>query len=101
MQINMLAPGLLGEKDDFGQRYCGGVPVTVAPGVEQWLGSSNLGELNAVMKRHLMIRRLKKDVLKELPPKLHQQIFLDITAAHAVVGFVTLHGTSWVGVLCM
>ncbi|KAL3146777.1 hypothetical protein ABBQ38_014760 [Trebouxia sp. C0009 RCD-2024] len=79
----MLAPGLLGEKDDFGQRYCGGAPEEVAPGVTQWLGSSNLDELNAVLTRHLMVRRLKKDVLKELPPKLHQQILVDVTAAHA------------------
>ena len=78
----MLAPGLLGERDDFGARYCGGKKVTVARGVKEWMLSSNLEELNAVMRGHLMIRRLKKDVLTDLPPKLRQQIPIDVSARH-------------------
>lgn len=80
----MLAPGLLGGRTNFGERYCG-YPVMVR-GVYEWPGSSNLDELNAIMTRHLMIRRLKKDVLKELPPKLRQQILVEMDPHHTPVG---------------
>ena len=36
-------------------------------------GVSNTKELNCILSS-LMIRRLKKDVLKELPPKIRQKI---------------------------
>ncbi len=31
-------------------------------------GSRNLEELNGILREHLLIRRLKQDVLHELPP---------------------------------
>ena len=33
-------------------------------------GSSNSVELNAILTQHIMIRRLKRDVLGELPDKV-------------------------------
>jgi len=33
-------------------------------------GISNISELNFLLSQKIMIRRLKKDVLKELPPKI-------------------------------
>ena len=85
MQIDMLVPGLLGERDDYGQRYCGGYPVEVARGGEEWRESSNLDELNAVLQKHLMVWRLKKDVLQDLPPKLRQQIPVAVDPKHSRV----------------
>ncbi len=85
VQIDMLLPGLLGDRDDFGERYCGHVREEVARGVYAWTGSSNLEELNAVLCQHLMIRRFKKDVLQDLPPKLRQQICIPVATKHSRV----------------
>jgi len=41
-------------------------------------GSSNLEELQEMLRREVMIRRLKKDVLKELPPKFRKVVELDM-----------------------
>lgn len=41
-------------------------------------GSKNLDELELKLKQHLMIRRLKKNVLKQLPPKRRQKVPFDL-----------------------
>ena len=41
-------------------------------------GASNLGELQNLLISKVMIRRLKKDVLKQLPPKQRQRIPFDV-----------------------
>lgn len=46
-------------------------------------GSSNLEELQDLLRSTIMIRRLKKDVLTELPPKRRQVIEIEPTAAVA------------------
>ncbi|MDA4129222.1 MAG: DEAD/DEAH box helicase [Thaumarchaeota archaeon] len=43
----------------------------------KWDGAANLDELQRLMRERFMIRRLKKDVLTELPPKTRQVIELD------------------------
>lgn len=42
-------------------------------------GAGNLQELNVKLRRHCMVRRLKVDVLKELPPKVRSRIVLPLT----------------------
>ncbi|CAM8921436.1 unnamed protein product [Rhodiola kirilowii] len=42
-------------------------------------GSSNHEELHSLMKATVMIRRLKREVIKELPVKRRQQVFLDLS----------------------
>lgn len=53
----------------FGYRYCSGHFKKVAPDSLQ-----NLDELQAKLKEAGMIRRLKKDVLGELPDKIHSTL---------------------------
>ena len=40
-------------------------------------GSSNLDELQTILREKIMVRRLKKDVLTDLPAKIRQSIVLD------------------------
>lgn len=42
-------------------------------------GASNLPELNELLKEHCMIRRRKSDVLKQLPPKRRQTVYMALS----------------------
>lgn len=58
----------------FANRYCnGGVGWG---GKRDFTGASNLPELQQFIRTHFMIRRMKRDVLKELPEKTRQIIRL-------------------------
>lgn len=58
----------------FLKRYCNAHEEFVAQGkkVLKIDGSSNLEELQEIMRSTFMIRRLKSEVLKDLPPKMRQ-----------------------------
>jgi SWI/SNF-related matrix-associated actin-dependent regulator 1 of chromatin subfamily A len=58
----------------FQKRYCGAFM-----GEWGWVndGATNLDELQEVLRTSCMIRRLKKDVLSELPPKIRSVIELE------------------------
>lgn len=60
----------------------------------QWdcRGASNLEELHQLLSK-IMIRRLKKDVLTQLPPKVRQRIPFDLPQAAAKVNFPFLMKT--------
>ncbi|KAI4344695.1 hypothetical protein L6164_011893 [Bauhinia variegata] len=71
-QLEALYPDVYKNVHEYGNRYCkGGIF-----GVYQ--GASNHEELHNLMKATVMIRRLKKDVLSQLPVKRRQQVFLDL-----------------------
>ncbi|KAI4338598.1 hypothetical protein MLD38_023636 [Melastoma candidum] len=71
-QLEALYPDVYRNVHDYGQRYCkGGIF-----GVYQ--GASNHEELHSLLKATVMVRRLKKDVLSELPVKRRQQVFLEL-----------------------
>lgn len=65
--LNLLRPGRFGSWWRFAQRYCG-----LHHNGYGWdaSGATNVGELAAVLRgENIMIRRLKSDVLRDLPPK--------------------------------
>ncbi|GFH17530.1 uncharacterized protein HaLaN_14188, partial [Haematococcus lacustris] len=67
-QVDALRPGLLGRKDDFAVRHC----------ERRWVpcGGCRLAELHGVLRRLVMVRRLKREVLGQLPPKRRQVVRL-------------------------
>jgi len=65
--LRMLRPDIFNNYFSFADRYCD--PKEGAYG-KDYSGSSNVRELHLSLAKRLMIRRLKKDVLKDLPPKL-------------------------------
>ncbi len=69
----------------FAERYCGLRKVIYQTGTFQrsawdFSGASNLEELSIKLRKTCMVRRLKKDVLKELPDKRRQLIVLESKA---------------------
>lgn len=71
-QLEALYPKVYKSVHEYGNRYCKGGTFGL------YQGASNHEELHNLMKATLMIRRLKKDVLSELPLKRRQQVFLDL-----------------------
>lgn len=65
-------------KFHFGQRYCN---VTWKRWGWDYSGASNTKELNRILLKKVMIRRLKKDVLHELPAKTREIIPIEINPA--------------------
>ncbi len=67
---------------DFVKRYC-------AAYKNQWgwqvKGASNLGELQDLLRSKVMVRRLKQDVLTELPPKRRQIIEIPASELRDVI----------------
>lgn len=68
--ISSIRPDLYNNFYSFAKRYCG--PKETFHGID-FKGTSNLRELNFLLE-NFMIRRLKKDVLSELPDKFRQRI---------------------------
>ena len=69
--LHILRPDKFKGFKEFGSRYCD--PKILRFGVVDWSGSANSRELYSILNR-IMIRRLKKDVLSQLPPKKRQKI---------------------------
>lgn len=79
-----LSPSSIGHRSftQYGEEFCGAKRVVRYEGqkaIVSWdfRGHSNLGKLRAELKSQLMVRHLKKNCLKELPPKERKIIFLD------------------------
>lgn len=69
--LNWLSPSEWPDYLVYGKRYCRGAP--------EFKGASNLEELQERLRASFMIRRLKKDVLKQLPRKIRQTIVMQAT----------------------
>ncbi|EEE67662.1 hypothetical protein OsJ_25277 [Oryza sativa Japonica Group] len=72
-QLQALYPTVYKNVNEYGNRYCKGGFFGL------YQGASNHEELHNLMKATVMIRRLKKDVLSQLPVKRRQQAFLDLS----------------------
>ncbi|RWS05274.1 SWI/SNF-related matrix-associated actin-dependent regulator of chromatin subfamily A-like protein 1 [Dinothrombium tinctorium] len=74
-QISTIDHKTFSSKVDFGLRYCGGY-------MTKWgydfRGSSNTEELKVLLESTVMIRRLKSDVLDQLPPKRRIVVMLNV-----------------------
>lgn len=77
-----LDPAQFGDFFAFARRYA-----NAERGAFGWdfSGASNLGELQERMRSSFMVRRLKVDVLTELPPKRRQIIEIDLNGAADIV----------------
>uniref|UniRef100_A0A8C5HQ08 SWI/SNF-related matrix-associated actin-dependent regulator of chromatin subfamily A-like protein 1 n=1 Tax=Gouania willdenowi TaxID=441366 RepID=A0A8C5HQ08_GOUWI len=74
-QILAVRPTLFPRMHEFGVRYC-----DARQGTWGWdySGSSNLGELRLLLEECLMLRRLKSDVLSQLPAKQRKVVTVTI-----------------------
>ena len=70
--LTCLRPDLFYSQSMFEQRFC----KNVSERKTTRLGAENMKELNIILNT-LMIRRLKKDVLSELPPKVREKIEIE------------------------
>lgn len=85
--VKSLDPTGLGKSwANFTKRYC-----AATHGRWGWdvSGSSNLGELQDLLRSSIMVRRLKKDVLTELPAKRRQVVEVDVDGAAEAVASET------------
>ncbi|NXY84303.1 ZRAB3 endonuclease, partial [Alcedo cyanopectus] len=83
MQIEALFPKRFGTWSEYAKKYCN-ARVRFFGKRAQWdcRGASNLEELHQLLSE-IMIRRLKSDVLTQLPPKIRQRIPFDLPQAAA------------------
>ncbi|XP_069880097.1 DNA annealing helicase and endonuclease ZRANB3 isoform X2 [Dipodomys merriami] len=83
MQIEALFPQKFGTWTEYAKRYCN-AHVRYFGKRPQWdyRGASNLNELHQLLSG-IMIRRLKSEVLTQLPAKIRQRIPFDLPAAAA------------------
>nr|CAD7398451.1 unnamed protein product [Timema cristinae] len=73
-QIAAIDPKAFGSFHDFGLRYCAAVKTNWA---WDYSGSSNMVELHLLLEKRFMIRRLKSNVISELPPKIRELVILN------------------------
>ena len=71
--LNCLRPDIFYSFGSYGRRYCNN---GIKKQRSYFSGASNTKELNLIMNK-IMIRRLKKNVLSQLPPKRRQRIEID------------------------
>ena len=80
--LGAIAPEHFGNFFAFGKRYAGAHQNRYG---WDFTGATNLGELQQKLRASVMVRRLKRDVLADLPAKRRQVIVLASTGATKVV----------------
>ncbi|XP_048590078.1 DNA annealing helicase and endonuclease ZRANB3-like isoform X2 [Nematostella vectensis] len=79
IQLDIVRPKMFGSFSNFAKRYCEAYMETIGK-FKKWntRGASNLAELYHRLHDGIMIRRQKKHVLTQLPPKRRQKITFDL-----------------------
>jgi SWI/SNF-related matrix-associated actin-dependent regulator 1 of chromatin subfamily A len=84
-QLNALDPKTWPDLKAFGRRYCRNRPnrgAGAAAGRDgfgsEFKGASNTKELHVLLTNSVMVRRLKKDILTQLPRKVRRVVKVDI-----------------------
>jgi len=78
-QAHIIQPQFFKRWKTYTERYCNG---QMSPlGFYDFSGRSNQSELTWLSRKTVMIRRVKRDVLTDLPPKLRTQIYLPTPVA--------------------
>ena len=72
--LNLIDPIMFGSFTAFAKRYCD--PRTVR-GKVVYNGATKMEELNTILRANYMVRRMKKDVMKDLPDKIKDVIVLN------------------------
>lgn len=76
-QLNGLLPQVFNSYDQFVRRYCNAKPSTFDPNVLDVKGSSNESELKLLLENMVMIRRLKINVVENLPIKARETRYVN------------------------
>lgn len=74
-QIQAINQRLFPKFHEYGLRYCAGRHGHFG---WDWRGASNLKELQIILEQCIMIRRMKSEVMTQLPRKIRHQIFLKL-----------------------
>jgi SWI/SNF-related matrix-associated actin-dependent regulator 1 of chromatin subfamily A len=76
-QLHAIEPTYFSNPWKFVERYCD--PKRTFNNAVDDSGASCVSELQWVMERVAMIRRTKKDVLSDLPEKIRETVWLEVT----------------------
>ena len=71
--LNLIDPNMFGNFTLFAKRYCD--PKSIR-GKMVYNGATKMEELNTILRANYMVRRMKKDVMKDLPDKIKDVIIL-------------------------
>ena len=80
-QLNALAPKQWNNEKEYGRRYCVDPANRKSKTSKSWSefkGANNTQELHVLLTGSLMIRRMKKDILAQLPDKIRHIVKVDI-----------------------
>jgi len=80
-QLNALAPKQWNNEKEYGKRYCVDPANRKSRTSKSWSefkGANNTQELHVLLTGSLMIRRMKKDILAQLPDKIRHIVKVDI-----------------------
>lgn len=76
-QVNALYPNIFDNYESFAFKYCAAEWTKYGLDVS---GASNLEDLHIKLRDNLMVRRLKSDVLTQLPEKRRTTLYIDINS---------------------
>lgn len=84
--LNLIDPNTFGNFFNFASRYCGAKKMNMGgKSIMKFDGATNIDELNQILRSNYMVRRMTKDVLKDLPEKVKDVIVLNEDSLDSIV----------------